>query len=676
MSRKDRRKKDRDRRDRRSQEPPSRFARQLMAVQDLIEERRFEEAEQLLLDIVATNPENRDTLYLRLGLAQARGDDRELFTAASKLVKFYPHEPDLLLMLADAAGRIGFLSVALKTYREFITRFPEHEQSARLRDSLEPMEAEHQERLGQVGLDGESWFADGLLHEQVQIAMGEGKYAESRRLAAGLLARRPRFVAAWNNTTECFLLEGNYAAALDAADQAVAVEPENAFARSNRLRCLLFLGRAADAAAEAEAVAALTPEDRPSAWVKLAEGLAFAGRDEAVLGVYARAKKAKETGFGIDKAMLELHAGVAEYRLGREKEAKKHWAAAVKEYPALSAAEDQLAELKKPAGQRAAGWVSRLTQLVPRAWIDDLTRRLTRAKNRPEGEVAEAARQFLAAHPPLLAVLPVLLDRGCPAGRKFALMLAQVAKTPDTLAALKAFALSDRGPDASRHEAARAVKEAKLFPPGPVRMFMSGEWRDIRLTGFEITDEPSHTHSPAVVKLAERGHDALLKKDHRAAKAIYTEALALEPDAPDLHYNLSMAYRVAGENDEADRRVREVAARFPNYFFGVVGAAMIDLRSGDLQPARDAVGRLMEAEKMHTSEFMALAGLGVELAIAQEADDGGMHWVQMAEQIAPDHPNTAALRKRAELGQLVGSIGKIQNMAGRRRKKRPGAGGP
>lgn len=676
MSRKDRRKKDRNRRDRRASEPPSRFARQLMGVQQLIDERRFEEAEQLLLDVVATNPENRDTLYLRLGLAQARGDDREVFTAATRLVTFYPHEPDLLLMLADAAGRIGFLSVSIKTYRDYITRFPDHDRADSVRRHLEKAVPDHRARLEQIGLDGETGFADGLLHEQVQVAMNDGRYAESRKLAAELLARRPRFVAAWNNTAECFLLEGNYAAALDACEHAIAVEPENAFARSNRLRCYLYLGRTADAAAEAEAVAALTPVDRPSAWVKLAEGLAFAGRDAAVLGVCGRTKKAKETGAGIDKAMLELHAGVAEYRLGREKEAKKHWTAAAKAYPALSAAGEQLAELNKPVGERAAGWVLRLTQIVPRAWIDDLSRRLTRAKNRPEGELAETARQFLAAHPPLLAVLPILLDRGCPAGRKFALMLAQVAKTPETLSALMEFALSDRGPDASRHEAARAVKEAKLFPPGPVRMFMEGEWRDIRLTGFEITDEPSHTHSPAVVILAEKGHAALMKNDHRAAKAIYTEALALEPDAPDLHYNLSMAYRVAGENDEADRRVREVAARFPNYFFGVVGAAMMDLRAGDLQPARDAVGRLMEAEQMHTSEFMALAGLGVELALAQEADDGGMHWVQMAEQIAPDHPNTAALRKRAELGQLVGSIGKIKNTAGRRRKKRPGADNP
>lgn len=676
MSRKDRRKKDRDRRDRRANEPPSRFARQLMAVQQLIDERRFEEAEQLLLDIVATNPENRDTLYLRLGLAQARGDDRELFTAATKLVKFYQHEPDLLLMLAEAAGRIGFLSVALKTYREYLTRFPDDEQADDIRRYLEKELPDHQARLEQVGLDGENGFADGLLHEQVQIAMNDGRYAESRKLAAELLARRPRFVAAWNNTTECFLLEGNYAAALDATDQAVAIDPENAFARSNRLRCYLYLGRTADAAAEAEAVAELTPVDRPSAWVKLAEGLAFAGRDAAVLGVCARAKKAKEMGHGIDKAMLALHAGVAEYRLGREKEAKKHWTAAAKEYPALSAADDQLAELKKPVGQRAAGWVLRLTQVVPRAWIDDLSRRLTRVRNRPEGETTSEARQFLATHPPLLAVLPILLDRGCRAGRQFAVMLARVAKTPETLAALKEFALSDRGPDAVRHEAAREVKEAKLFPPGPIRMFTNGEWGELRLTGFEITDEPSHTHSPAVVKLAERGHDALMRNDHRAAKAVYTEALALEPDAPDLHYNLSMAYRVAKEDDEADRRVREVAARFPDYFFGVVGAATIALRNGDLQPARDAIGRLMEAEKMHTSEFMALAGLGVELAIAQEAEDGGMHWVKMAEDIAPDHPNTAKLRQRAELGQLVGSIGKIKDMAGRRRKKRPGGGEP
>jgi tetratricopeptide (TPR) repeat protein len=274
----------------------------------------------------------------------------------------------------------------------------------------------------------------------------------------------------------------------------------------------------------------------------------------------------------------------------------------------------------------------------------------------------------------MLAILPVLLDRGCPAGRTFAVMLARMTKTPETLVALKEFALSDRGPDSVRHEAAREVKEAKLFPPGPLRMFMEGKWGEIRLTGFEITDEPSHTHSPAVAELAADAHEALMKADYRTAKTILTEALALEPDAPDLHYNLAMAYRFAREDGEADRMIREVAARFPDYFFGVVGAAMLDLNAGDLQPARDAVGRLMETEKMHVSEFMALAGLGIELAIAQGEGDRGMHWVKMAEDIAPDHPNTAKLRKRAELGQLAGAFEQIKGMVSR--KKRPGGNAP
>lgn len=671
MSRKDRRKRDRDRNDRRVNEPPSRFARQLMTVQVLIDEKRYDEAEQTLADILRTNPENRDTLYLRLALAQARRDERELFSVASKLVRFYPNEPDLRLMLADAAMANGYPSVALREYHDYLKRFPEHDQAESVRQSLEKMVPDHERRLVEIGLDGDAGFADGLMHEQVQIEMSEGRYAASRKLAADLLARRPRFVPAWNNTAECHLLEGNYAAALEAAEHALAVEPDNAFARANRLRGYLFLGRTADCAAEAEAVAALSPpKERPTAWVKLAEALSLLGRDDDVLAVCGRAKRAKAMGSGIDKAMLEFYAGVAEYRLGREKEAKKHWTAAVKEMPSLASAEEQLSELKKSVGTRTAGWAFRLTQLVPKGWIDELARRMERVRNRPEGHSTEEARQFLAAHPPLLAVLPVLLDRGCPAGRSFALMLARMTKTPETLEMLKAFAQSDRGPDAVRQEAAREVKEAGLFPPGPIRMFVEGNWTEIRLTGFEITHEPSHTHTPAVAALAEKGHYALQRGDHQAAKAIYSEALVLEPDAPDLHYNLAMAYRVAKQADEADRRTREVATRFPNYFFGVVGAAMLDLNAGNPDTARDAIARLMDTEKMHVSEFMALAGLGVELALHHGEPDRGMHWVKMAEDIAPDHPNTPMLRARAEKGQLLGAFEKLASMG--RRKKRAG----
>lgn len=86
-----------------------------------------------------------------------------------------------------------------------------------------------------------------------------------------------------------------------------------------------------------------------------------------------------------------------------------------------------------------------------------------------------AARRFLRKHPEIIAVVPMLLERGDERGREFALLLARTANTPELLEALKDFALSQHGPDQLRMEAAQVASQAGLLPPGPMRQWLGGE---------------------------------------------------------------------------------------------------------------------------------------------------------------------------------------------------------
>ena len=51
-----------------------------------------------------------------------------------------------------------------------------------------------------------------------------------------------------------------------------------------------------------------------------------------------------------------------------------------------------------------------------------------------------------------------------------------------------------------RSEAMQAVMKAGLQPPGPKRMWMKGEWRDIQLMGWEVTAEPLPTRLASIAR--------------------------------------------------------------------------------------------------------------------------------------------------------------------------------
>ena len=67
---------------------------------------------------------------------------------------------------------------------------------------------------------------------------------------------------------------------------------------------------------------------------------------------------------------------------------------------------------------------------------------------------------------------------------------------PELWMLLKDFALSQHGPDAMRSEVVYSISDRGIFPPGPVQMWLQGEWREINSVKYELTDEPVGKISP------------------------------------------------------------------------------------------------------------------------------------------------------------------------------------
>jgi tetratricopeptide (TPR) repeat protein len=266
--------------------------------------------------------------------------------------------------------------------------------------------------------------------------------------------------------------------------------------------------------------------------------------------------------------------------------------------------------------------------------------------------------RFLQSHPEVGALVPLLLDRGDPGGRELAFRLALITRAPELLTALRDFALSRRGPDRLRMQAAQAASEAGLLPPGPVRMWMRGGWHDILLLGWEIYHEPEDKHSPQVMEWASDAVEAIQAGEGAKAERLLRQALALEPDAPELLNNLAVAVQVQGRTREWEGMIRQIHERFPDYLFGRTNLARLCVREGDLGRAKALLEPLLKQRRFHVTEFTALAVAEVDLHLAHGEVEGARSWVEMLERGDPDNPQLPLLRsllqKRGWRGWLGG----------------------
>jgi tetratricopeptide (TPR) repeat protein len=265
---------------------------------------------------------------------------------------------------------------------------------------------------------------------------------------------------------------------------------------------------------------------------------------------------------------------------------------------------------------------------------------------RGEAAAATAMRHSLKQHPQIVAMAPLLLDRGDPSGREMVLQMAQVSEDRQLLAALGEFALGQRGPDKMRLEAAQLAVREGVLPSGAVRMWVDGEWREMMLMGFLITDKPTKGHSSRVENLARQAILALRDLDAFKAEDALKQALALEPDSPDLLNNLAMAYEMQGRRKEGLALAEEVSERFPDYLFGRVAMARLAAQRGDTGRAHQLLDPLLQRRELHTTEFSALCGGFVELYLAKKNIAAARSWCDMWEAALPDDPDLAKYRLR------------------------------
>jgi tetratricopeptide (TPR) repeat protein len=595
------------------------------------------EARELYEALRERYPGRKEVLGPLMNIYLAAGDMPRFQTVCQELVALRPDDPDLVLSLAGAYLSNVRPALALQTFQSFLSRWSDHEEAARVRQTVADLEGElarQSEYLGVAGGDAQELL---VLHEDLQSHMFRGDFAGTIQRAEKLLERLPDFVPARNNLTTALFHAGRPEEAIAMARRVLERDPENVHALGNLTEYLLLTGKPGEARAAADRLrnVAIT---NPDLALKKAEVFSFVGDHQAVLDALA-ARDAAEPGEPLSSEAPLYHlAAVAAHRLDRAAEARGLWQWALRLQPGFTIARENLDDLAKPAGQRHAPWPFMFSRWMSQRDIEALRESIHRTGRRAGEDAAIAAlREFLAAHPALASLVPTLLDRGDPVARDFALRMARSVRTPELLVALRDFALSDRGPDELRTQASQTASQAGLMPDGPVRMWVQGEWREIQLFKYEIHGEAESPLTGRANELALKAFDALNRGDGVRAEGFVREALELAPDSPSLHNNLGLALQLQGRIDETEALMKETFERFPDYLFVRVSMARLALRERDVPRAKELLAPLIRRRKFHLSEFAALASAQIDLLLAEGQPDGARTWLDLWERFYPDH---------------------------------------
>lgn len=621
---------------------PRRLSEGLNDAESLLANENIEDALGLLLELEEKYPNNPDVLGVMANAYIDSGNMRSYLHAMYRLHKLTPNRPDVKLGLAGGYLANNRPALALRTFRQFLKRWPKDERAADVHNTISELEAGIRENLDKLDFSLETGLDFECRHEELQVLMGLENFERCKKMAKSLLKQRPEFVPVLNNLSLIYWLEGNLSAASETSQEVLKRQTDNIHALSNLVRFFWMQGETDKSLALAKKLKESNAEaaDR---WIKKAEAFSFIGDDEGVLALLGEAKKAGELE-QLNEVVWHLCA-VAEYRQGNTAKARRYWQKCLKLAPFNSYASANLEELKKPLHERICPQVYGIQTWLPKQIIKDLIPALEKDVQQKRSPVFQKKwDRFLNDHPESLHCIPAALSNGDEVFRKFAILLADIFASPKSLEQLKTFALGQEGPDSLRMEAAQILSKHGFFEPSEhVNMWLKGEWHSVLMLGFEITsgaiDKPNF--KPNVEHLSEQAVNALREGDGATAEKYLRKALKIQPSEPSILNNLGVSLHLQGKNAESEAIADQIIEQYPDYFFGQVMAARKAIQSEDFDEAQAILDKVMkkkQKKQLHITEFGSLCACQVELMLAEDNFEGVSSWIELWKQGYPDDP--------------------------------------
>lgn len=593
----------------------------------LIRERHYEEAEQILLGEDRRKRNRPEILDSLICLYQTTQDHVNMARMAERLVRTQPRNPEAWIMMAQGYLLAMRVPMALNAYRHFLERWPEHKNASRAQAAIEIAGIAVQKTLREFDME-DSEFELLVLHDEILFEISCGEFDDAVAKARELLKVKPQLVSARNNLALALFQIGEQDEAVRVCRETCELFPFNRFAEANLGR-LLFVTGSVDEAAQIADCIIQDPATQQDAVAMQTEFLSLLGRDADVIKMVEHAATIPDKDARCIAALNHYNA-VALMRIGYEKEARRCWETALSHDPSYHPARDNLAELDTTDCH--APWIDPLKKWIPGRVLEQLLQSINRSNGQT---LAEALKKF----PHIRALIPVLLDRGDRAGREFAVLVASLDGSPDMLDALQTFTFGQRGPDQLRYKVLGTLHEKTHIGRGPHRMSVKGKWHEIILFSPTIHRNTMINNNSAFVDLMNKGYLAMQHDDFESAVPVFRKCVELDPNSPSAMHNLAGAMLACRHSDswnQAEKMVREIHERFPDYFFGRTSLAQIEIRAGNLDRAKDLLKPLHDLDTMHVSEAMGYFSVSLELSLAHKQIESAEASLRMMMSIEPN----------------------------------------
>lgn len=612
---------------------PARPTAQIDRIYELMDEGDFSGAHKLAVRIVEKHPRDAEALEAILTIYISMGNYPLAWDVSNQLCAI---EPNNLIHVQNQitlsiTNNLPFTAQAL--INKILPRLTDEEP----RETLYRMKKTVDEACLKIR-EGDTQSAalsaeNAIKMEAIQIYMQIDKLELVRKLAWEILESAPDLIAPRNNIALTHMLAGELDTALEYANQTIEKAPDNFHALANLAQIKWRMGKADEARQIASKLIHL-PDTNADYAHKVIETLAYLGDYAAIRKFYEHDPRCADP----EQRELTTHLiAVALARTGDEKRARKLWKTIVAN---LELAQDNLEDLEKPIGERSGAWPFGLFYWVPRAWLEKLAS--VRAKS--STSLTAELRKTFATMPYLEGLLPILFEHGDPLGREFALDMAINLELPILLE----FGKSPHGPDTARTRALSEAINIGLLKRGTiVTGYSRGKQTELQPMAYKITWEPSpSSHPKKIQRLIERAHALTSEGKLEEAEVLVDEGLSLLPDERTLlNYKFGI---LKATHRKAESRVilERTLEAHPDYFFGRCSKAEILVEDGHYDEAQAILDELHTQAEFHGSEFLAMASAFINLFLAQKNKEAAKTWLDMLENLFPDHPVVTQLRRK------------------------------
>ena len=393
-----------------------------------IVKQQWSKAQKTVEELEQRFSSQKQVLECWLTLAYAKADWKTYQQKATEYREKYPDEPDAYLTLSSVCFTNTYPLLALEALQDFCQKFPNHPEISEAKQRIEEIQAIVPELLKDYKIEEQQVLAIGTLSERGRFLFESHQYTEASKIFEELIELAPTFPPPLNNLSLIRCFEGDLTGAIALAQQVLDCDHNNFQALGNLVRFYILSGETELAQKYLTELKAL---DNTGAeiWLKKAESLSLFGDWS---GLIELGKEAESSDIAEDLTALFWHCIAVGYaNLKQENKAIQLWEKSLKIAPYFEYARKNLDNIKLFTEEQNTPWTFDVNEWFSSKIKEDIAKMVSQSETENDTKYQSIAKKIIKNNPHIITLIPILLERGSPLGRQFAISLTILTQRPE-----------------------------------------------------------------------------------------------------------------------------------------------------------------------------------------------------------------------------------------------------